>query len=174
MSREKKSMILERIDPLLKQLEDKEFRNGYLESHVKMFIAHQIRSMRGNQTQKEFAKKLGMTQSVVSRIENPEYGQVSIQTLLDIAKKLDIALLVRFASYRDFLEITSDFTENSQKPKPFNAADMYSMKTGLESDNAAAPSNVTLVINVMTNESHEMAVGKAAGKNYCKYIEQYA
>lgn len=143
MEAEKKNIISERLSRLAPQLEDKEFRDGYLEGHVKMFIAEQIKCLRGDKSQKEFAKELGTTQSVVSRLENPEYGKVTIQTLLEIASKLDIALLVRFASYPEFLEVTSDFSENAFKPKPFNKKDIELMTRSIEAETSTESKGVT-------------------------------
>jgi transcriptional regulator with XRE-family HTH domain len=59
-------------------------------------------------TQKEMAEKIGKPQSVISRLEDDEYGKVSVQTLLDVAQAVDVALLVQFVSYPDFLERMRD------------------------------------------------------------------
>ena len=59
-------------------------------------------------SQAEFAIKIGKTQSVVSRLEDTEYGAVTVSTLLDVAKELDIALLVQFCSYTELLSRYAD------------------------------------------------------------------
>jgi hypothetical protein len=61
-----------------------------------------------------------MTQSVVSRLENPDYGKVTVQTLLQVAIALDIALLVRFCSYPDFLAAIADVS-----PEAFAVENIY-------------------------------------------------
>jgi transcriptional regulator with XRE-family HTH domain len=164
-------MILQRIKPLAKQLNNKEFRDGYLDSHVKMFIAEQIKCLRGHKSQKEFAKELGTTQSVVSRLENPEYGKVTIQTLLEIASKLDIALLVRFSGYPEFLEITSDFSEKTFKPKSFDQKDIELMTRRLEAEDTSSSSRIILVVGNMgeTQTSYSMPYGHRK-----RHIAQYA
>ena len=58
--------------------------------------------MRGDRSQRAFGELIGKPQSVVSRLENEEYGKLTLQTLLDIAEKLDIALEVRFVDYPAF------------------------------------------------------------------------
>jgi transcriptional regulator with XRE-family HTH domain len=82
-------------------------------------IAYQIQALREktglNQT--DFAKKIGKKQSVVSRLEDTEYGRVTVQTLLDIACALDIALVVKFASYPDFLFQTRDASVSALQPQ---------------------------------------------------------
>ncbi len=116
--------IISRLKPIISQLPNKEFRQSYISSHTKRFLAAQIKNLRGERTQKEFAKILGTTQSVVSRYEDPDYGQVTLQTLLDAASKLDIALVVRFASFSDFFRITSDYSSNMQRPESFNTKNL--------------------------------------------------
>ena len=85
--------------------ERKEYRDGYVASRVRTSIALQIRALREQRSlsQREFADRLGKPQSVISRLENTEYGRVSVQTLLDIAAALDIALVVKFCALREFL-----------------------------------------------------------------------
>jgi transcriptional regulator with XRE-family HTH domain len=88
----------------VKDLNSKAYRDAYMSNHVRAGIAYQLQALREQSglSQAEFAKKIGKPQSVVSRLENTEYGKVTIQTLLDIAVSLDIALLVRFVDHAEF------------------------------------------------------------------------
>src|SRR3982750_3771680 len=87
--------------PEIQKFSDKLYRDGYLQTQVRSGIAYQIQALREktglNQT--DFADKIGKKQSFVSRLESTEYGRVSVQTLLDIACKLDVALVVQFTTY---------------------------------------------------------------------------
>lgn len=96
----------------VEQLKDKEYRDAYMADHVRVGIAYQIQALReqAGLTQAQFAELLGTRQSVISRLENTEYGKVSVQTLLDIASALDIALSVRFCDYREFLDNIADIS----------------------------------------------------------------
>jgi transcriptional regulator with XRE-family HTH domain len=96
----------------LTRFQRKSYRDGYLQSHVRGGIAYQIQALRDQLglTQTDFAARVGKPQSVISRLENTEYGKVTVQTLLDIACSLDVALLVLFVSYPEFLERTQDMT----------------------------------------------------------------
>ncbi len=86
-----------------------------MSSHVTTGIAYQIQALRSKLglTQKEFAVLVNKPQSVISRLENTEYGKVSVQTLLDIAVAVDVALSVRFVSYPDFLVQTQDVSPSA-------------------------------------------------------------
>jgi transcriptional regulator with XRE-family HTH domain len=85
------------LEPFL----DKAYRDAYLDGCVKGSIAYQIQALREKSglSQKEFGEKIHKPQSVVSRLENTEYGAVSINTLLGVAKENDVALEVRFTNY---------------------------------------------------------------------------
>jgi transcriptional regulator with XRE-family HTH domain len=65
-------------------------------------LARQIRSLRGHLSQATFAKKLGMQRTVVSRLENARRACTNLRTLLRIAAKLDIGLVVYFDDRKKF------------------------------------------------------------------------
>lgn len=115
-------MILQRLksalDQKLQRFLNKEYRDGYLETHVRSGIGLQIRAIREKMklNQDEFATLTGKKQSTISRLENTDYGRVSIQSLLDIARATNVALVVRFVDYRQFLRITSDMSEEALAP----------------------------------------------------------
>jgi transcriptional regulator with XRE-family HTH domain len=92
---------------------------------LKLFLAEQIRALRGELTQKQFGDKIGKPQSVVSRLEKEADRQISVQTLIDIAKPLDIAVIIRFVDYPAFLRYTEDYSDTAIAPRPYdqNAVD---------------------------------------------------
>lgn len=89
---------------------------------LREFLADQIRALRGDLSQKAFGKLIGKPQRVVSRLENEDYGKVTLQTLIDIAEKLDIALVVRFTDFPTFLRSTTDVSETAFAPRAFRQA----------------------------------------------------
>src|SRR5262245_45731737 len=83
---------------------------------LKAFLADQIRALRGHLTQSRFGDKIGKPQSVVSRLEKQLDRHISIQTLIDIAVKLDIAVIIRFVDFGTFLELTNDYSDTALVP----------------------------------------------------------
>jgi transcriptional regulator with XRE-family HTH domain len=81
------------------------YREAYLDSYVKGGIAYQIQALREkeNVSQTKFGAIIGMPQTVVSRLEDTEYGAVRINTLLKIANALGIGLDVRFCNFETVL-----------------------------------------------------------------------
>jgi hypothetical protein len=113
-----------RVGDLAGPFADREFRTSYMAHHLRAFLADQIRGLRGNTSQKEFGTLIGKPQSVVSRLEDEDYGKVSLQTLIDIAARLDIGLVVRFVDFPAFIAATSDFTGNTVVPAAYNSRAM--------------------------------------------------
>jgi transcriptional regulator with XRE-family HTH domain len=88
----------------------KAYRDGYLETRVRNGVAAQVRALREKLglSQTEFGKLVGKPQTVVSRLEDPDYGRVSIRSLLDVAEGANVALVIEFVSYPEFLARTGD------------------------------------------------------------------
>ena len=103
----------------LEKFSSKKYRDGYLQSRVRGLIAYQIQALREKLglTQAQFAELTGKKQSTISRLENTEYGKVSVQTLIDIACAADVALVVKFASYPDFLDQTRNMSVDALQPR---------------------------------------------------------
>ena len=74
-----------KLTGLLSELQDRGYREAYVEAHAKDTIAFQLRQMRlaENWEQKDVAAKLGnpKLQPMISRYENPDYGKYSVTTL---------------------------------------------------------------------------------------------
>jgi transcriptional regulator with XRE-family HTH domain len=80
-----------------------EYREAYMEASVEQNIAYQIRFNRQERelTQKQLADEIGTKQSVISRYEDPMYGNFSIASLIKIANVFECALSVKFISYME-------------------------------------------------------------------------
>jgi hypothetical protein len=109
-----------RFVQLAPKLADKAYRDGYVATHLRTWLADQVRALRGSMSQKEFGKLIGKHRTVVSRLENPDNGKLTIETLLNVASKLDIALVVRFVDYPTFLAATNDFSEAALHPAHYD------------------------------------------------------
>jgi len=97
-----------------------EERKRFVESNISKGIAYQIRAMRENNglTQEELAKKVGMNQNAIHRLENPNYGKPTITTLKRVAAAFDVALIVRFVPYSQLVCWVSGqpYLDNGLKP----------------------------------------------------------
>lgn len=107
---------------LFEKLKSKSYRDTYVAEHVRTGIAYQIRALRTQRgwSQKRLAEEMGKPQSVVSRLEDPDYGKVSVQTVLDGAAAFDVALLVQYVSFPEFLRRTRDVSPEALQADSFD------------------------------------------------------
>lgn len=116
-----------RLD-LKRRLENKEFREAFFRSQAKDEIAISIKSLRRlrNERQIDLAKKTGMLQSAISRIEQAEYGNWSLQTLFRIADALDARVQVFIEPVEKIIHQYEEETE--QIPRDAASGCFYSEK----------------------------------------------
>jgi transcriptional regulator with XRE-family HTH domain len=92
---------------LLESLRDRNYRNEFVKERVRSSIALQIQALRlqrNKMTQKELGEALGMAQAWVSKLEDPDYGKMSVATLLRLAEAFDIDLEIKFRPFSKTLD----------------------------------------------------------------------
>lgn len=120
MGAEQRFGMYPRILRLAQKLRNPKYRHAYVGAQVRQFLARQIRELRGNESQAEFGKRIDKAQNVVSRLEDPSYGKATLSTLLDMAAKLDRALIVRFVDFNTFLKFTDDQSDKAAAPASYD------------------------------------------------------
>ena len=107
---------------LIEKLGRRAYRAAYVGEHVRRGIAAQIRAMRDQRgwNQGKLSTEMGKPQSVVSRLEDPSYGKVTVQTLLEVAATFDVALQIRFVPFSSFLQQTRDVSARSMQVVSFS------------------------------------------------------
>ncbi|HUY26627.1 MAG TPA: helix-turn-helix transcriptional regulator [Candidatus Binataceae bacterium] len=91
------------------------FRKRYRDvfgTSITGITAAQIRAMREKSkwSQEELAQKAGMAQARISLLENPNYDNLSLNTLKRIANVFDVALIVRFAPFSKLFSMIENQT----------------------------------------------------------------
>jgi transcriptional regulator with XRE-family HTH domain len=101
----------------------KEYRHAFVEEKVRTSIAAQIYAMRtrakGGMTQPEFARRMGKSQSWVSRLEDPNQPAPTIASLLKVAEAFDVDLEIRFGSFSTMLRRLDEMTPESLEAPSF-------------------------------------------------------
>jgi len=108
-------------EKLVEALRDREFRDHFAEDQVYELLTLQIRRLRekGHWTQGELGAKVGMGQSAIARVENPDYTGSKITTLSKLARAFDVALIVRFAPFTELTDWLSNLSPDSFEPAGF-------------------------------------------------------
>ena len=100
------------IEPAILPVEwnHSDYRKAAMESMAENMIAWQIRINREERgmTQSALAELMGTKQSAISKLEDPEGGDVLVSTLLKAAHAFDCALVVRLVDYAEFESLTRD------------------------------------------------------------------
>jgi len=109
-------------EKLIGKLSKKEYRDAYMDEQVRTWIARQIRVLREQRgwSQTEFARRCGKPQSVISRLEDPDYGKISLQTLLDLRAAFDVGLEVGFVDYGTAIKRCRDLGRGAMEVASFD------------------------------------------------------
>lgn len=114
-------------EQIWESLHDHEFRKQFIDEHITVGVAFQIRSLRNRQnlTQANLADRLDVKQPLVSSWENPDYGKYSLGTLKELAKAFDVGLLVRFVPFSTLVNWTVNLTSDDIAPPNFGEEERY-------------------------------------------------
>jgi len=102
---------------------DPEIRHLLVDAQIRQGLPLQLRAMREDRgwTQAKLAEKLGTTQNAISRFENPKSRPATIPTLKRIAETFDVALMVKFAPFSEFVDSVSNISEKSVSVPAYNS-----------------------------------------------------
>jgi transcriptional regulator with XRE-family HTH domain len=148
---------------LVKRLLKRPFRNAFVEEHVKTAVPHQIRAMRKKEgwTQIGLAQRARTSQSAITRIEDTNYGNLSINTLLKVAAAFDVGLLVKFVPFNRLVREFEDLSAAALVPRPFKkdlaALSPWASEITAQSDNTARAERIQQIddeFSEFLGESH--------------------
>src|SRR5437867_846877 len=108
MATERPNAISRKRSSLREKMKDPKYRHSFVTTFVRQFLARQMRALRGDLSQEDFADRLGMPQSSISRLENPAKG-MNLSTVFEVTGKLDRAVLLHVVDFDAFIR----FVENS-------------------------------------------------------------
>jgi hypothetical protein len=120
MEGERDPAVSNRLIRLAAKFHDKQYRDAYVAARAREMLAKQMREFRGDLSQAEYAEKVGKQKTVVGRLENPGYSGWSLRTMLDIARKEDVAVIAQFVDFSTFLSFTDDMSNDAFHPQGFN------------------------------------------------------
>lgn len=101
----------------------KGYREEFVAAQVKRGIPFQARALlkaRRGWTQQTLAEKSGLTQGVVSRALNPNYGNLALNTIIRIAAGFDVAFVGMFIPFSELERRFEGMSEESVQVASFD------------------------------------------------------
>lgn len=113
------------FEQVWKKLQEKEYRTAFVEAQFKRSVPFQIRALRSQRgwSQEQLAERSRLTQGVVSRAEDSDYGNLTVNTILKIANGFDVAFVGRFVPFSELDEWFIGLSEDKIKASSFEQED---------------------------------------------------
>jgi transcriptional regulator with XRE-family HTH domain len=129
-------------------MESKEYRDAFVAEQIFSRLPLKVRALREQRglSQKELGERAGMAQAWVSKLEDPNYGKLTISTLLRLASAFDVGLHIDFVPFSQVLGFSTSLSEESFRVPSF-AEDMERVEK--EESDVAAAARVGAGVNVL-------------------------
>jgi len=113
---------MERKKKLIEKLKNKEYRDAFVSEHVDTGIPFQIKALRNQRhwTQQDLAKRTGMKQARISKLEDPDYSRFTLATLKKLASAFDVGLVVRYVPVSELVEWELNLSSEALKAVSFD------------------------------------------------------
>ncbi len=87
---------------------DKKYRDLFVEEQIFSRLPLKIKMLREQEglTQAKLGEIAGMKQTWISKLEDPNYGKLTISTLLKVASAFDVGLYIDFVPFSEVLDRT--------------------------------------------------------------------
>ncbi len=102
-------------EQLIRKFRDKAYRDAFVAEQIYSRLPLKIRTLRETRglSQKSLGDRIGVAQTWVSKLEDPNYGKLTLSTLLRLASAFDVALEVDFIPFGKVLDAALELTPQS-------------------------------------------------------------
>jgi transcriptional regulator with XRE-family HTH domain len=144
---------------LLQSFRDRDYRRVFVEERVRASVALQIRALRQQHemTQAKLGHAIGMAQTWVSKLEDPDYGKMTVGTLLRLAGAFDADIEIKFRPFSRTLD-----TLPTQGPDYFYVP-TFEEEFGSEGLDSETMGRVLNIENIRNREPNPGGAAASAG-----------
>lgn len=154
-------------EEFVRQLSDKEMRGEFVADQVRTRIALLIRALREQEerkwTQTELGKRAGKPQNVISRIEDPDYGKMSLQTLLEVAAAFDLPVWIDIPEWGDWFDRIKNVPNSKTHRTSFDLEKLASQAEAAK--NAAVTGSIPNLVRLADYAANENVAGSSGGRS---------
>ena len=108
-------------EQLIRKFRDKGYRDAFIAEHINSRIPLKIRALREGPwpEPEKVRRKIGVAQTWVSKLEDPNYGKLTLSTLLRLASAFDVGIEVDFVPFSKVLDDALGLTSESWNVSSF-------------------------------------------------------
>lgn len=108
-------------EQLIRKFSDKPYRDLFIAEHIYSRLPLKIRALRETRglSQKDLGERIGVAQTWVSKLEDPNYGKLTLSTLLRLASAFDVGIEVDFVPFSKVLDAALALTPESWEVSSF-------------------------------------------------------
>lgn len=143
---------------LFERFKNDEFRNEYVSSRIRSRMAVLIRTLRKARgwSQAELAQRANTKQSVISRIEDPDYEGTSLQSLFAIAGAFKLPLWVDMPEWTQWAVKSEELSSRQLQRRGFDeltSSDLMVPQFKFQVSNTSAPARAPMSEHERRNET---------------------
>jgi transcriptional regulator with XRE-family HTH domain len=127
---ERKRRLIEKLR------KSREYREAFVAEIIDTGVPFQIYALREKKgwTQKELGERTKMAQETISRVEDPNYVQLTLKTLKRLASAFEVGLMVKFVPFSELVESELHLTPDSLKVLSFDEEPYFKERTEEKTD----------------------------------------
>lgn len=108
-----------------RKLSNKKYRSAFARTQFKRLVPLQIQTLRRQRgwSQVLLAEQAKLTQGVISRAEDQDYGNLTVNTILSIAEGFDVAFVGRFVPFSELDTWYVNLSQETMRVPSFDEED---------------------------------------------------
>jgi transcriptional regulator with XRE-family HTH domain len=128
------------ITEVWQKLSNRKYRTAFARTQFKRLVPLQIQTLRRQRgwSQGELAERAKLTQGVISRAEDQDYGNLTVNTILNIAEGFDVAFVGRFVPFSELDTWYVNLSQETMRVRSFGEENAAVAVAEIESPAIAA------------------------------------